>query len=130
MSVESSSPVTGSNRIKRGMADLLKGGVIASEDAVPVPTTDGLRAGGDTNPDTGPSKDAVPSKPRGYAVGDRVVFEAGGIAGSGVIDDVMPDGSVVWVWPDDAMGRKMLFAADALSVRHEDASHEPLIRSK
>ncbi|MDQ1594617.1 MAG: hypothetical protein QOH40_1173 [Arthrobacter pascens] len=129
MSVESSSPVTGSHRIKR-VADMLKGGVIATEDAVPVPTTDSLRAGGDTNPDTGPSRDAGPSQPGGYTVGDRVVFEAGGIAGSGVIDDVMPDGSVVWVWPDDAMGRKMLFAADVLSVRHEDESHKRRIRSR
>jgi hypothetical protein len=112
------------------MVAMLKGGAIPTKDAVPVPTTEGLRAGGETNPDTGPSKDAGPSNPGGYAVGDRVVFEADGIAGSGVIDDVMPDGSVVWVWPDDAMGRKMLFAADALSVRHEDASHKPLIRSK
>lgn len=55
-----------------------------------------------------------------YSVGDRVVFEAEGIPGSGVIDDLMPDGSVVWVWSDDALGRKMLFAADALSVRHAD----------
>jgi hypothetical protein len=129
MSVESSSPVTGTTRIKRGMVAMLKGGAIP-KNAVPVPTTEGLRAGGDTNPDTGPGKDAGPSNPGGYAVGDRVVFEADGIAGSGIIDDVMPDGSVVWVWPDDAMGRKMLFAADALSVRHEDASHKPLIRSK
>jgi hypothetical protein len=128
MSVESSNPVTGSKRIKRGMVAMLKG--TAAKDAVPVPTTEGLRAGGDTYPDPGPSKDAGPSNPGGYAVGDRVVFEADGIAGSGVIDDAMPDGSVVWVWPDDAMGRKMLFAADALSVRHEDASHKPLIRSK
>jgi hypothetical protein len=128
MSVESSNPVTGSKRIKRGMVAMLKG--TAAKDAVPVPTTEGLRAGGDTYPDTGPGKDAGPSNPGGYAVGDRVVFEADGIAGSGVIDDAMPDGSVVWVWPDDAMGRKMLFAADALSVRHEDASHKPLIRSK
>jgi hypothetical protein len=42
----------------------------------------------------------------------------------------MPDGSVVWVWPDDAMGRKMLFAADALSVRHEDRQHKRHTRSK
>jgi hypothetical protein len=62
-------------------------------------------------------------KPTNYSVGDRVVFEAEGIAGAGVIDDTMPDGSVVWVWPDDAMGRKMLYAADALSVRYEDRSH-------
>lgn len=124
MSVESSNPVLGSNRIKRGMADALKGGVITTEDAVPVPATDGLGAGGETYPDAGPGQ------PDGYTVGDRVVFEAGGIAGSGVIDDVMPDGSVVWVWPDDAMGRKMLFAADALSVRHEDATHKRHIRSK
>jgi hypothetical protein len=68
-------------------------------------------------------------KPPGYAVGERVVFQSDGIAGSGVIDDIMPDGSVVWVWRDDAMGRKMLFAADALSVRHEDESHKRRIRS-
>jgi len=59
-----------------------------------------------------------------YVSGDLVVFEADGIAGSGVIDDAMPDGSVVWVWTDNAMGRKMLYAADALSVRHEDRSHK------
>jgi hypothetical protein len=59
-------------------------------------------------------------KPPSYSVGDRVVFEWEGIAGTGVIDDTMADGSVVWVWPDDAMGRKMLYAADALSVRHQD----------
>ena len=115
MSVESSSSVTDSN--------LLKGGVINTADAVPVSAIDGLRAGRETDPDAGPRQ------ARGYTVGDRVVFEAGGIAGSGVIDDVMPDGSVVWVWPDDAMGRKMLFAADALSVRHEDPSHGRQIHS-
>ena len=64
------------------------------------------------------------AKPPSHSVGDRVVFESEGTAGSGVIDDLMPDGSVVWVWPDDAMGRKMLYAADALSVRHEDAAHK------
>jgi hypothetical protein len=69
-------------------------------------------------------------KPPNYSVGDRVVFELEGIAGTGVIDDAMPDGSVVWVWPDDAMGRKMLFAADALSVRHEDRQHKRHTRSK
>ena len=58
------------------------------------------------------------ANPPDYGVGDRVVFEAEGVTGSGVIDDLMPDGSVVWVWSDNALGRKMLFAADALSVRH------------
>lgn len=58
-------------------------------------------------------------KPPNYIMGDRVVFETDGIAGSGVIDDAMPDGSVVWVWTDDAMGRKMLCDTEALSVRHE-----------
>ncbi|MFJ5700541.1 hypothetical protein [Arthrobacter sp. NPDC093139] len=71
----------------------------------------------------------APGDPRGYAVGDRVVFESDGVAGSGAIDAFMPDGSVVWVWPDDLMGRKMLFAADALSIRHEDESHERRNRS-
>ena len=56
MSVESSNPVLGSNRIKRGMADALKGGVITSEDAVPVPATDGLGAGGETCPDAAPGQ--------------------------------------------------------------------------
>lgn len=110
MSVESQSPVTDGNPVK--------GGVIITADSVPVPAIDGLRAGRETDPDAGPRQ------ARGYTVGDRVVFEAGGIAGSGVIDDVMPDGSVVWVWPDDAMGRKMLFAADALSVRHEESESQ------
>jgi len=116
MSVASSNPVTDSNPAKVG--------VISTADAVPVSAIDGLRAGRETDPNAGPGQAC------GYTVGDRVVFQADGIAGSGVIDDVMPDGSVVWVWPDDAMGRKMLFAADALSVRHEDASHGRQIRSK
>ena len=73
--------------------------------------------------------DPAPGEPRGYAVGDRVVFESDGIPGSGAIDAFMPDGSVVWVWPDDFTGRKMLFAADAQSVRHEDESHERRNRS-
>ncbi|WP_458114009.1 hypothetical protein M1D88_08010 [Arthrobacter sp. R1-13] len=68
-------------------------------------------------------------KPPNYSVGDRVVFESERRTGSGVIDDLMPDGSVVWVWSDDAMGRKMIFGADALSVRHEERPHEQHTRS-
>lgn len=51
-----------------------------------------------------------------FSVGTRVFFEADGFRGSGLIDDLMPDGSVLWVWPDDAMGRKMLCIGEAVIV--------------
>jgi hypothetical protein len=51
-----------------------------------------------------------------FSVGTRVFFEADGFSGSAVIDDLMPDGSVIWVWPDDATGRKMLCIGEAVIV--------------
>ena len=84
-----------------------------------------------STPATRPKRGAADRpEPPNYTAGDRVVFESEGITASGVIDDAMPDGSVVWVWPDDAMGRKMLFAADAQSVRHEDRPRKRHTRSK
>jgi hypothetical protein len=56
--------------------------------------------------------------------GDRVVFEADGFGGAGVVDDAMPDGSVVWIWPDDAMGRRMLCTTDGASVAREDGQQK------
>ncbi|WP_138416744.1 hypothetical protein [Sinomonas gamaensis] len=46
-------------------------------------------------------------------MGDRVLFDAPGLRkGTGTIDAAMADGSIVWVWPDDGMGRKMLCLAE------------------
>ncbi|TLM80960.1 hypothetical protein FDW84_18990 (plasmid) [Pseudarthrobacter sp. NamE5] len=41
-------------------------------------------------------------------VGEHVSFIAEGIKGSGTVDAVMPDNSVVWVWADGGLGRRML----------------------
>ncbi|WP_461163871.1 hypothetical protein [Arthrobacter sp. R4-81] len=59
-------------------------------------------------------------QPHGFSVGKRVLFEADGFKGAGVIDDVMHDGSIVWIWPDDGMGRKMLCVADAVVITCEE----------
>lgn len=110
MSLESSVSPKGSKRIKRGLVR--------------------------TTPPKSPKESAVSrldegrenSAPAGisqlhdYSVGNRVLFEADGVRGAGVIDDVMHDGSVVWIWPDDAMGRKMLCVADAVVVACEEPS--------
>ena len=62
--------------------------------------------------------DAVASPPP-FEVGDRVRFESRESKGTGIVDAAMPDGSVIWVWPDDAMGRKMLHVAEDAWVRLE-----------
>jgi hypothetical protein len=108
MSLESSIPPKGSKRIKRGLVrtTLPKS---AKESAA-------------NQPDEG-RETATPARIgqlHGYSVGTRVMFEADGVRGAGVIDDVMHDGSVVWIWPDDAMGRKMLCIADAVVVACEE----------
>lgn len=109
MSVEYSARLIGSKAVKRGMVEMVKGGVIMDVANVEQATSaESARSLG------------------GYAAGDRVVFEADGLSRSGVIDDIMPDGSVVWVWPDDAMGRKMLCATDDVSVRHENETHRAI----
>ena len=41
------------------------------------------------------------------AVGDRVRFAEGTVAGTGVVDAVTSDYSVIWVWTDDGHGRRM-----------------------
>lgn len=41
------------------------------------------------------------------AVGDRVRFAEGTLAGTGVVDAVTSDYSVIWVWTDDGQGRRM-----------------------
>jgi hypothetical protein len=56
----------------------------------------------------------------GFSVGNRVLFEADGFKGAGIIDAAMHDGSIVWIWPDDGMGRKMLCVADAVVITCEE----------
>ncbi|WP_457948684.1 hypothetical protein ACTAQI_00070 [Pseudarthrobacter sp. alpha12b] len=41
------------------------------------------------------------------AVGDRVRFAEGTLAGTGVVDAVTSDYSVIWVWADEGQGRRM-----------------------
>jgi len=41
------------------------------------------------------------------AVGDRVRFAEGTLAGTGVGDAVTSDYSIIWVWTDDGQGRRM-----------------------
>ena len=41
------------------------------------------------------------------AVGDRVRFAEGTVAGTGVVDAVTSDYSVIWVWTDEGQGRRM-----------------------
>ena len=41
------------------------------------------------------------------AVGDRVRFAEGTQAGTGVVDAVTSDYSIIWVWTDEGQGRRM-----------------------
>lgn len=41
------------------------------------------------------------------AVGDRVRFAEGTLAGTGLVDAVTSDYSVIWVWTDEGQGRRM-----------------------
>ena len=111
------------------MAEMLKGGVTTD-----VVNVEQARIADDDKTGPGPAaasscnsaihvecKTVPDARPlHGYGIGDRVTFDGEGLRGSGVIDAVMPDGSVVWVWTDDAMGRKMLCTADGVLVKRED----------
>ena len=59
-------------------------------------------------------REAAPPKPRRkrtrhprLAVGDRVRFAEGTLAGTGVVDAVTSDYSIIWVWTDEGQGRRM-----------------------
>ena len=41
------------------------------------------------------------------AVGDSVRYTEGTVAGTGVVDAVTADYSIIWVWTDDGHGRRM-----------------------
>jgi hypothetical protein len=41
------------------------------------------------------------------AAGDRVHFAEGTITGTGTVDAVTADYSIIWVWADEGQGRRM-----------------------
>lgn len=49
-------------------------------------------------------------------VGEHVSFIAEGIKATGTIDAVMPDISVVWIWADGGLGRRMLHPGTGTSI--------------
>jgi hypothetical protein len=59
--------------------------------------------------------------------GDRVeVVRAGFPVEFGVVDAVMPDGSIVWLWMDGGRGRAMLFSSDGIGL-HPTGPRCPVI---
>lgn len=44
-----------------------------------------------------------------FSVGERVSYIEGSLSGTGVVDVVTEDCSIVWVWTDGGLGRRMLF---------------------
>lgn len=50
--------------------------------------------------------------------GERLEFQIpGNITGTGTVDAVMPDGSVVWLWLDHGLGRIMILAGECYFLR-------------
>ncbi len=111
MSIHSSLSKT--KRVRRGLVRTTPPKPIKDE-VRPVPEVRKL--------DEAPAANAAARKdqPHGFSVGTKVLFEADGFKGAGIIDDVMHDGSIVWIWPDDGMGRKMLCVADAVVITREE----------
>ena len=57
----------------------------------------------------------------GLVGGERVEIVREGLpAEFGIVDAVMPDGSVVWLWMDSGRGRTMLLAGDGLCLRRTE----------
>lgn len=106
MSVESSLPVKGSKIIKRRPRLMTPSS----------PRQNRWQLPGNSHVDECSQINAHSGQGLDSAVGTRVFFEADGFRGSAVIDDLMPDSSVIWVWPDDATGRKMLCIGEAVIV--------------
>lgn len=76
--------------------------------------------------------DTVTLKPRRkrtrhprLAVGDRVSFAEGTLAGTGVVDAVTSDYSIIWVWTDDGQGRRMFLQGYGSIVLAAQQEHEP-----
>lgn len=64
------------------------------------------------------------------AVGDRVRFAEGTLAGTGVVDAVTSDYSIIWVWTDDGQGRRMFlqgYGSIVSVLRQEPAVQESAV---
>jgi hypothetical protein len=55
-----------------------------------------------------------------FTVGERVSFAEGGLTGSGVVDAVTRDYSIIWIWTDGGLGRRMFFQGCGSIVSLED----------
>lgn len=61
-------------------------------------------------------------------VGDRVRFAEGTVAGTGVVDAVTSDYSIIWVWTDDGQGRRMFlqgYGSIVSALEDEPTAQEP-----
>lgn len=60
------------------------------------------------------------------AVGDRVRFAEGTLAGTGVVDAVTSDYSIIWVWTDEGQGRRMFVQGygSIVSALQEEAAEQ------
>jgi hypothetical protein len=59
-----------------------------------------------------------PENWRNYIPGDRVrILRKGHSQAVGRVDDLMPDGSVVWVVQENGMGRTMVLPDEGVSLR-------------
>jgi len=59
-------------------------------------------------------------------VGDRVRFAEGTLAGTGVVDAVTSDYSIIWVWTDEGQGRRMFVQGygSIVSALQEEAAEQ------
>lgn len=54
------------------------------------------------------------------AAGDRIDAAVNGAPIRGVIDTMMPDGSIIWVQLDEGRGRRMLHRDELQAINHRD----------
>ncbi len=44
-----------------------------------------------------------------FTLGERVSFLDAGLSGTGVVDAMTGDYSIIWIWADGGLGRRMFF---------------------
>jgi hypothetical protein len=66
------------------------------------------------------------------AVGDRVRFAEGTLAGTGVVDAVTSDYSIIWVWTDEGQGRRMFLQGygSIVSALEKEAAAQESVRQE
>ncbi len=61
-------------------------------------------------------------RPPKHSAGDRVSFYLNGVARTGTIDVLTPDGTLLWVWLDGGAGRRLLYSDDSTLTTLDPAS--------